>query len=83
MINGEISDVNENDGCEYTLKGKATVYGDNINTYVSNETSRVGNIEAVEMTVVSDKDGKELNPYDDINYTVELKNIGKKNFLIF
>ena len=29
------------------------------------------------MTVVSDKDGKELNPYDDINYTVELKNIGK------
>lgn len=75
LIVGSAEDIDESQGCEYEINGIATVSGDNISNYVSNQTRMTGYLEAVEVNMNSDKDTLKMD--DEITYTVQIKNIGK------
>ena len=77
IIYGEVNDIDEEKGYDYDLNGVATIYNDEIGTYVSNEARMRGNIEAVEVTMTSDKIEQKLKMDDEITYTVNIKNTGK------
>ena len=72
---GTVDNTDDSTGLEYELKGVTTVYGDDIDTYVSNEARMTGYKEAVEVTMTADKDKLKMD--DEITYTVNIKNIGK------
>ena len=48
-----------------------------MNKYVANEVYRTGNIEEIEVTMSSDKEGQMLKWNDEITYTVTIKNTGE------
>ena len=80
---GTVDNTDDSIGIEYELKGVTTVYGDDIDTYVSNEARMPGYKEAVEVSASADKDKLKMD--DEITYTVNIKNTGKtwKGFAIY
>ena len=75
LIIGDAEDVDESKGYEYEINGVATVSGDNISDYVSNQTRMTGYTESVEVSMSADKDT--LKTDDEITYTIQIKNTGK------
>ena len=76
-VAGIVENFNEDDGYEYTLNGVATATNPEYGTYISNYTTDKGNIEAVEITMTSDKEGQTLKFDEEITYTVTIRNVGK------
>ena len=74
-IDGQIGDIDESQYCGYELIGNAKVYSDDIPEYITNESRVTGYLEAVEITMESDKEI--LKKDDEITYTVNIKNVGK------
>ena len=74
-ISGEVGDIEESQSAGYEINGLATIYGDNISTYASNKTRMTGYVEAVDVSMSSDKE--QLNMNDEVTYTVNIKNTGK------
>ena len=74
-IVGNVTDFDESQGYEYEIKGISTVYGEGINTYISNEARKTGWVEAIEIEMSADK--SELKMDEEITYTVNLRNVGK------
>lgn len=77
FLEGIVENFNEDDGYQYTLEGVASANNPEYGTYISNKTTDKGNIEAVEITMTSDKEGQQLEFNEEINYTVTIKNVGK------
>ena len=75
VLMGELKDYDESKSREYEMNGVATVYGDSIATYGSNEARMKGYVEAVNVDMSVDK--TELKMDDEVTYTVNIKNIGK------
>ena len=75
IITGDAENVEANSNGEYEINGVATIYGDEIATYVSNEARMTGYAEAVEVKMSADKDKVKMD--DEITYTVNIKNTGK------
>ena len=75
LIIGDAEDVDESKGYEYEINGVATVSGDNISDYVSNQTRMTGYTESVEVSMSADKDT--LKTDDEITYIIQIKNTGK------
>ena len=71
-VNEDILDI---EGNEYEITGVATVHGEGINTYISNEARMTGYIESVDVNIEADK--KEIKYDEEITYTVNIKNTGK------
>ena len=76
-VAGIVENFNEDDGYEYTLNGVASANNPEYGIYISNYTTDKGNIEAVEITMTSDKEGQQLEFNEEITYTVTIKNVGK------
>ena len=74
-IDGQVGDVDESQYSGYEINGVATIYGDSISKYVTNETRMNGYLEAVEVSMQSDKET--LKRDEEITYTVNIKNIGR------
>ena len=75
VLMGELKNYDESKSREYEMNGVATVYGDSIATYGSNEARMKGYVEAVDVDMSVDK--TELKMDDEVTYTVNIKNIGK------
>ena len=75
IITGDAENIEANSNGEYEINGVATIYGDEIATYVSNEARMTGYAEAVEVKMSADKDKIKMD--DEITYTVNIKNTGK------
>ncbi len=75
LIIGDAEGIDESKGYEYEINGVATVSGDNISDYVSNQTRMTGYTESVEVSMTADKDT--LKTDDEITYTIQIKNTGK------
>ena len=74
-IRGNVNEYSEDNDFEYQLKAVATAKASNV--YLSNETTSTGYVEGVEVTMSSNKEGQKLRQDDEIEYTVNIKNIGK------
>ena len=74
-IDGQVGEIDESKYNGYEINGVATIYGDDISKYVTNETRMNGYLEAVDTNIQSDK--TTLKRDEEITYTVSIKNIGK------
>ncbi len=72
---GKVKEPNESQNNTYKLTGVATVYGDSINTYISNDARANGYVEAVDVKMTADKEKVKVN--EEINYTIQISNIGR------
>ena len=75
-LTGKVDDSIYNiEGDTYEVNGVTTIYGDNINTYISNEARMNCYIESVDVKMKTDK--TQLKVDNEITYTIDIKNTGK------
>mgnify|MGYP002659161292 FL=1 len=74
IITGKMGDIGEPENGEYEMNGISSISVNN-STYLSNETRMTGYIEAVDVSMTSDKET--LKADEEITYTVNIKNTGK------
>ena len=74
-ISGDVNEYSEDNGYEYQLKAIATAKASNI--YLSNETAITGYKEGVEVSMTSNKEEQKLRQDEEIEYTINIKNVGK------